>query len=361
MDQYLEKLEVFYDEKMKYLTKKDKFIKCQTCENEKIFHESKDELILSCGSGKDDKCGPQIKIRLPKYIHYVNKIDELKEDLNDKYNWEILQKYLDVSEEAKNFEENREKINEEIERIEKLYFEKNMALKKEQIQVFYDERINKTKECKEIINKLNDNDDEEQKASLRKKYILLVGEINEEYKEIQELMKDMNPFLMDQEPEVTILHNTHEYKKEKKEGVEEQLIEQILKGFIENNGIITRKDYMDIKEKGGFKTEWGSTLMNSLQLRTKNHPWRKKEQGKYGPIIKEPESTNPDQIECSEKWMEYLTTKQFKIGMKVSWEKKGKKKMGVIKELKKKAKSALIKPEKGKEQIIKWKNLSIED
>ena len=75
--------------------------------------------------------------------------------MNDKYNWEILQKYLDVSEEAKNFEENREKINEEIERIEKLYFEKNMALKKEQIQVFYDERINKTKERKEIINKLN--------------------------------------------------------------------------------------------------------------------------------------------------------------------------------------------------------------
>ena len=180
MDQYLEKLEVFYDEKMKYLTKKDKFIKCQTCEDEKIFHESKDELTLSCGSGKDDKCGPQIKIRLPKYIHYVNRINELKEELNDKYNWDILQRYFDVSEEAKKSEENREKINEEIERIEKLYFEKNMALKKEQIQVFYDERINKTKECKGIINQLNDTDDEEQKASLRKKYILLVREINNE-------------------------------------------------------------------------------------------------------------------------------------------------------------------------------------
>ena len=51
MDQYLENLEVFYDEKMKYLTKRNKFINCQTCDTEKIFKESKEELILSCGSG----------------------------------------------------------------------------------------------------------------------------------------------------------------------------------------------------------------------------------------------------------------------------------------------------------------------
>ena len=37
MDEYLENLEVFYDEKMKYLTKKDKFIKCEGCKDEKVF------------------------------------------------------------------------------------------------------------------------------------------------------------------------------------------------------------------------------------------------------------------------------------------------------------------------------------
>ena len=60
MDQYLENLEVFYDEKMKYLTKRNKFINCQTCDTEKKFKESKEELILSCGSGKDDECGDQL-------------------------------------------------------------------------------------------------------------------------------------------------------------------------------------------------------------------------------------------------------------------------------------------------------------
>ena len=170
MDQYLVKLEVFYDQKMKYLTKKDKFIKCQKCEGEKNFKESKDEIILSCGSDKGDQCGPQIIIKLPKYMHYENKINKLKEGLNDEYNWEILQKFFNVSEEAKKSEERQEKINEEIRRIEQLYFEKNMALKQEQIQIFYDQRIRKTKECNEIIKKLNE-EGEEQKADLRKKYI----------------------------------------------------------------------------------------------------------------------------------------------------------------------------------------------
>ena len=139
--------------------------------------------------------------------------------------------------------------------------------------------------------------------------------------------------LEEEEPEVTIKHDNYEYKKVKKERVEEQLIEQILKGFIEKNGIITREDYIDMKEEGGFKTEWGSTLLNSLQ-KTKYNIWKKKEQEKYGSIIKEPESTNPDQIECSEKWMEYLTSKQFKKGMKVSWMKDDKRKYGVIKNIK---------------------------
>ena len=53
--------------------------------------------------------------------------------------------------------------------------------------------------------------------SLRNKYITLVQEINKEYEQIQDLMKDIHPFLIDQEPEVIILHENYEYKKVKKE------------------------------------------------------------------------------------------------------------------------------------------------
>ncbi len=354
MDQYLEKLEVFYDEKMKYLTRRNKYIRCKGCETEKAFQEDKDEIILSCGSGKTDKCGPQIIIKLPKYIHYENSIDELKQSLNEEYNWDVLQKFLDVSDKAKESEEKQKKINEEIARIEKLFFEKNMALKQEQLQKFYDQRIQKTKQCRDIMKKLKT---EGKNEGEMRKYISLVQEINKDYEQIQELMKDMNPFLMEQEPEVIIQNEDYEYKKI--ESLDEsQLIEKIFNMFIENDGIITRKDYMDMKEEGGFNTEWGSTLFSSLQ-QTKNHPWKKKEQEKYGSIIIQPNSTDPDQIECSKKWMEYLTTNQYKAGMKVSWMYKDQKKLGTIKELK--GKGALVEDEKGKQRIRALKGLTIEE
>ena len=93
--------------------------------------------------------------------------------------------------------------------------------------------------------------------------------MNKEYEEIQELIKDINPFLIDQEPEVTILHEEKEYKKEKEE------------------------------------------------------------------------------------------EKTFKVGMKVSWERKGKKRYGIIKEIK--GRGGLIEDQKGKQQIRQFKDLLIED
>ena len=366
MDQYLETLGMFYDEKMKYLTKKDKYIRCKSCDTEKEFQENVEELILSCGSGKNDECGPQIIIKLPKYIHYETEIGALKEQMNDEYNWEALQNYLDVEKDAKTSEEKRKTITEEIQRIEQLFFKKNMEMKQQKIQEFYDERIRKTKQCKVFMKELNKETDEQKRKEYLHKYITLIQEMNKEYERMTELLKDIDPYLVNQEPDITIKHDKFEYKKEKgkrdkkegKEFIEEQLIEKIFNLFIENDGIITREDYIDMKEEGDFKTEWGSTLLNSLQLKTKNHPWKKKEQEKYGPIINEPSSTDPDQIECSKKWMEYLTTKQFKAGMKVSWMYKDKKKLGTIKELK--GKGALVEDEKGKERIRALKELTIE-
>ena len=65
MDEYLETLEIFYHQKMNYLTGKDKYIQCNTCKDNKKFIENEKELILSCSS-KKNKCDPQIIIQLPK-------------------------------------------------------------------------------------------------------------------------------------------------------------------------------------------------------------------------------------------------------------------------------------------------------
>ena len=96
MDEYLKALEVFYDEKMKYLSHKDKYISCNRCSSNRVFKENNQEIVLSCGSGKDDECGDQIIIKLPKYIHYETKLKELKDSFNEEYNWETLQRFFEV-------------------------------------------------------------------------------------------------------------------------------------------------------------------------------------------------------------------------------------------------------------------------
>ena len=366
MDKYLENLEVFYDEKMKYLTKKDKFIKCEGCKDEKVFKEGKDKLILSCGEDKKNECGPQIIIELPKYIYYEKRIDELREELKNKYNWKTLQNFLDVTDELNDSEEKKERINGEIKKIEKMFFDTNIAFKEEEIQRFYNVRIKKSNRCK-LIQKELKSEGQGNRGELKNEYITLVQEMNKEYEEIQELVKIMNPFLLEKEPEVSILYEKYKYKKVKKDkgsGIKKvQLIDRIKEAFVKNDGILTKKEYINVR--GDYKTEWGIQLFKHLRVSKRNpddppNPadrWKKEEQEKYGPIIKDP-GNKPTQIELSNTWREKWI-KEFEIGSKVSWDRKGKKRYGIIKEIK--GKGALIKDEKGKEQIKQFKDLLIED
>ena len=205
------------------------------------------------------------------------------------------------------------------------------------------------------------------KKSLRSKYIRLIQEINKEYEQIQELIKDTNPFLTKQEAVVTLRHENYEYKKLKKEkgsGIKKvQLIDRIMDAFVKNDGILTKKEYKNVR--GDYKTEWGIQLFKHLLVLKRNpddppNPadrWKKEEQEKYGPIIKDP-GNKPTQIELSNAWREILI-KEFEIGSKVSWVYKDKKKSGIIRELKEKG--ALVVDEKDKESIRPFNKLTIED
>lgn len=365
MDEYLQKLDIFYDQKMKYLSNKEKYIRCNGCEDRKVFTEEKEKLILSCGSEKGE-CGPQIIIKLPKYIHYETKLDELKESIENEYNWESLKNYLDVTGKLDESKQKQKIITEEITRIERLFFKKNMELKQTQLQNFYDQRIRKTKKCKEMKKELEKEGlTEEQKRDFRKEYVRNVQEMNTEYLDIKELVEDINPFLTEEEPEVIIKHENYEYVKEKKkkstrEIGDDTLIDEILKVFVVNDGILTKENYVKLKVKGRHKLEWGKSVFRMLatsQNTGLNYGWKYKEQEKYGDIIENPNSKDPPMIELTENWKKYLI-REFTVGSKVSWKYKGTKKYGIIKELK--GKGALVEDEKGKEKIRMLNKLMIE-
>ena len=216
MDEYLQKIELFYDQKMKYLSNKEKYVRCNDCGDKKEFEEGKGKLILSCGSDKGE-CGPQIIITLPKYIHYETKMDQLKAGIENEYNWEKLQNYLNVGENLTESKQHKKIINEEITRIESMFFKKNMEMKQKELQSFYDQRIRKIRKCKEIEKELQKPDlPKIQKKEFTQEYIRNVQEMNTEYGLIKELMKDMNPFLTEEDPEVIIKHENYEYRKETK-------------------------------------------------------------------------------------------------------------------------------------------------
>lgn len=214
MDDYLQKLELFYDEKMKILTKKDKYIKCETCDGNKKIIENEEKLILSCDGDKN--CDIQIEITLPKYIKYDEKIKSLKQSMDSEYNWDALNKFLDVSKELNESNEKQKKINEEIKRIEKLFYEKNMEMKQKEIQSFYDKRIKKTRKCKDLEKKIKNNKyDDTTKKQLIKEYVQIVQEINNDYFEIKELLKDINPYLTEKEPTIKINDGDYVFEKKK--------------------------------------------------------------------------------------------------------------------------------------------------
>ena len=129
-DTYLEHLGDFYDEKINFQTKKEKYLSCSDCSGQKEFIETNKELIFTCGS-KKGKCGVQIKIQLPEYIHYPTYITELQKQLETHINWDELDEYIDTDEEMKQKLKKHKEIKGEIFNLSTKIQEKTMKKKKD--------------------------------------------------------------------------------------------------------------------------------------------------------------------------------------------------------------------------------------
>ena len=185
MDHYLESISIFYDEKLKFLSTKDNFLRCKGCSPNKVFKEEFDEVSLSCGGkDKDEKCGMKISIKFPKYIHYKKDMDLLKNELETGLNLEKINEYIDVSESIKEDTKKRKHIEEKMKDITDKFYKINVQNKKKDIENFYRSRVEKTKRCREILKNI-DNLEESQKVVLRGEYISLIKNLNTEYIQIK--------------------------------------------------------------------------------------------------------------------------------------------------------------------------------
>lgn len=224
MDEYLENLGTFYDEKIKFLSQKDNFTNCNECDDIKEFKELYGELTLTCGGKEGGKCGTQIVIKLPKYIHYESVLDGLQERLNEMINFDAINNYMKIDD-LKDKKDLIDEIKNEIKKIEDIFIEENIKNKQKIIQDFYDKRIKKTKRCRILLNNLKKIEDINEKKLIKKEYVQNIIELNDEYKEIQNLISDIDPYLLAEDPKVTIKNMNYEItpKKIKKKEKESDL------------------------------------------------------------------------------------------------------------------------------------------
>ena len=292
MNEYLESISLFYDEKIKFLSRKDNYISCNDCPKNKEIIENFDEVTLSCGGDdKDKKCGVKINIKFAKYLFYEKDIQILKDKLNEGINLDIINKYINIINELKEKQIKDSLIEEKLREITEQFYQINIENKKEKIHQFYINRIEKTKRCKEIKHKLNNNSlDEQSKTILRKEYVSIIKLLNEEYSEIKILIDNFNPHIMIKKPIVSIdikgmdeKKTKKKKKKTKKEKGKEKnnkdTIGNIVKHIISCNGYKTKDQLIKIWGEVGEGDVNLSPLYKLVKenLVLKNIEWREKE------------------------------------------------------------------------------------
>ena len=255
MDHYLESISIFYDEKLKFLSTKDNFLRCKGCPTEKVFKETFEEVSLSCGGkASDDKCGMKISIKFPKYIHYEKDMNLLKNELETGLNLEKINEYIDVSENLKEDTKKRKQIESKMKDITDKFYKINVQNKKNDIETFYRSRVDKTKRCREILRNINQLEESEREP-LRKEYISLIKTLTSEYIQIKELVETFQPFHMVKKPEVTLRMDVESDKKKIKKKPKKETGTKFTKGDIvhwESKGEILSGFIKTEKEIGGM-------------------------------------------------------------------------------------------------------------
>ena len=189
MTDYLESISTFYNEKIKYASHREKYLFCKGCETYKQFIEKDGKLFFMCGEGKGD-CGVQMEIELPTYLHYETEMDKLDKEKETHENFEVMNKYIDVSKELKQQNEQNEKWDKVKKHLEEIFTDENIRENEKKLQSFYDSRKKKTKRCQDIQKILKkENLPELKKQELRREYVTNTKEMRDEYITIQKLVE----------------------------------------------------------------------------------------------------------------------------------------------------------------------------
>ena len=387
MDDYLEHYQLFYEQKINIQSKNPLHSKCKGCESDKTFSEDLKELSISCGDDDDDNCGEQFKVILPTYIHKDKSIKELNENLksgydDSGYNYSLLHKYniIDSSSEGDKFVEEQK---EAIRTINDKYNE-SLGDITEKIKEFYENRMNLLAQSRQIMNTIKTTqDNDELIKEKRREYFGIVKQLNNEYANIYNSLKDSNEYLMIEDPDVDIINENYKenLKPNKKNKKKNKSFISACDKIMCPEKIYNNKDFKSwaVKnhpdKKKGKDDEENDAINSKFQevsdCRDKGKfcsdenvvpiPKKKKKKKKEKRDVKEPKAETAEINVKVDSDKKELTIKDFKVGDNVEWKKNNKTFTGVVTEVNPKKKNSVkvVDNQSGKEQNIKINTLKI--
>jgi len=187
-EEFLNLLNIYTIEKLNFISSKF----CNNCDEEKKFYENNNHLIFSCGDDKINDCGNQIEINLPLYTNFNDLLDIFKKNKDSLINWKILNNYTENKENFDNFTN----INNDFNEINIKYNDTKKILNQQNINIIdklYNNHIKLSKELNILYKNLNNSDlnlDDDEKKTLRIKYIHLKKELSNNYLLINDHFKN---------------------------------------------------------------------------------------------------------------------------------------------------------------------------
>tara|TARA_Y100000590_G_C15720837_1_gene1013479 strand:+ start:611 stop:1504 length:894 start_codon:yes stop_codon:yes gene_type:complete len=213
--EYNHKFNKFYNDFFQYQSGSKRTMYCEGCSEKKKFIFNENELIYSCGPNKKDKkCGIQFKIKLPKYINFnefkekydsmINGSSEYLPNNIKNYDLNQLSKTMNLTKELElqtnTIQEGSNSLKDLIKDFNTI---NNLSEIKQNLKDLSKQRLKLSVNKKHIMNQLiNDDNTEEEKQKLRKKYAILIKESYELIPLINKLKEKNNIYLMISEPNI---------------------------------------------------------------------------------------------------------------------------------------------------------------
>ena len=194
MDDYIQSFTNFHQQRMNKLSGKASL--CEKCNSEKVFIDSRESLIINC-----PKCGNLLNIQLPIYNDHIIQLDDIHNKINEDFNYNIINNYIDVGEKIISQSKLIEELN-QAKLILNNNFDKKYNLNADNINKNYKSLLRYKNNLQSIFKDIQKNNDTAKEKNLINQYIENISDMNHCYQLINQYSNNIDYISIIKEPSI---------------------------------------------------------------------------------------------------------------------------------------------------------------